>query len=190
MPSSVSNKTVSREIGAPATWNVGSFFGDRDFYKGDWVMRAGAAKGGLLGNDAAEAMYPYTRTDEAGETLDGSKHNYTITFPKDQLPPVKAFWSVTMYDGKSQLLIKNPIDRYLLNSPMVPQMKTNADGSLTLYIQKDSPGKDKEPNWLPAPKGPFNLTMRLYAPKSDALIGKWNPPPVTKTETFMGITGQ
>ena len=114
-------------------------------------MRAAAAKGGLYGNDAAEAMYPYTRTDATGETLDGSKHNYTITFPAGQLPPVNAFWSVTMYDGKSQLLIKNPINRYLINSPMLPDMKKNADGSLTLYIQKDSPGADKESNWLPAP---------------------------------------
>ena len=78
--------------------------------------------------------------------------NYTITFPAGQLPPVNAFWSVTMYDGKSQLLIKNPINRYLINSPMLPGMKKNADGSLTLYIQKDSPGKAKETNWLPAPE--------------------------------------
>ena len=92
-----------------------------------------------------------TRADAAGETLDGSKHNYTLTFPAGQLPPVNAFWSVTMYDGKSQLLIKNPINRYLINSPMLPAMKKNADGSLTLYIQKDSPGKEKEANWLPAP---------------------------------------
>jgi hypothetical protein len=90
-------------------WNVGSFFGDEAFYNGDWVMRAGAAKGGLLGNDAVEAMYPYTRTDATGEPLDGSKHRYTITFPPGQLPPVNAFWSVTMYDGKSQFLVKNPI---------------------------------------------------------------------------------
>ena len=100
-------------------WNVGAFFGDEAFYNGDWVMRAGAAKGGLYGNDAVEAMYPYTRTDATGETLDGSKHKYTITFAPGQLPPVNAFWSVTMYDGKSQLLIKNPINRYLINSPML-----------------------------------------------------------------------
>jgi len=86
-----------------------------------------------------------------GEPLDGSKHNYTLTFPAGQTPPVNAFWSVTMYDGKSQFLIKNPINRYLINSPMMPNMKKNADGSLTLYIQKDSPGNDKESNWLPAP---------------------------------------
>ena len=100
-------------------WNVGAFFGDRAFYKGDWLMRAAAAKGGLYGNNAEEAMYPYTRTDGTGETLDGSKHNYTITFPAGQFPPVNAFWSVTMYDGKSQFLIKNPINRYLINSPML-----------------------------------------------------------------------
>ncbi|MEZ0300348.1 MAG: DUF1254 domain-containing protein [Candidatus Methylacidiphilales bacterium] len=167
-------------------WKVGSFFGDRAFYNADWVMRAGASKGGLYGNDSVEAMYPYTRTDGTGEALDGSKHNYTLTFAKDQLPPVNAFWSVTMYDGKSQLLIKNPINRYLINSPMLPSMKTNADGSLTLYIQKDSPGKDKEANWLPAPKDTIYLVMRLYWPKTEnssilpAGNGTWKPPGIVK----------
>src|SRR5438094_10503287 len=100
--------------------------------------------------------------------LDGIKHDYTITFPAGQLPPVNAFWSVTMYDGKTQLLIKNPIDRYLINTPMLPGMKKNPDGSLTLYIQKDSPGPEKEFNWLPAPNGPIYLVMRLYWPKEEA----------------------
>jgi len=165
-------------------WNIGSFFGDRAFYKGDWLMRAGAAKGGIYGNDAVEAMYPFTRTDAAGEVLDGSKHNYTLTFPSGQLPPVNAFWSVTMYDDKSQLLIKNPINRYLINSPMLPGMKKNADGSLTLYIQKDSPGKAKEANWLPAPNETIYLVMRLYWPKDrppsilPAGEGTWKPPGV------------
>src|SRR4029450_11987752 len=81
--------------------------------------------------------------------------------------PVKAFWSVTMYDGKSQLLIENPINRCLINSPMLPELKKNDDGSLTLYIQKDSPGAEKEANWLPAPAGPIYLVMRLYWPKPD-----------------------
>ena len=167
-------------------WYVGSFFGDRAFYRGNWLMRAAAAKGGIYGNDAAEATYPYTRTDATGEILDGSKHNYTITFPAGQLPPVNAFWSVTMYDGKSQLLIKNPIDRYLINSPMLPAMKKNADGSLTLYIQKDSPGKAKESNWLPAPNGTIYLVMRLYWPKTTppsilpAGEGTWQPPGVER----------
>ena len=101
-------------------WRVGSAFGDRDFYHGDWLLRAAAAKAGIYGNDAVEAMYPMTRKDSSGETLDGSKHNYTLTFAKDQFPPVNAFWSVTMYDGKTQLLIETPISRYLINSPMLP----------------------------------------------------------------------
>ncbi|MGH7875774.1 MAG: DUF1254 domain-containing protein [Candidatus Binatia bacterium] len=169
-------------------WNIGSFFGDRAFYKGDWLMRAAAAKGGIYGNDAAEATYPFTRTDAKGETLDGSKHDYTITFPAGQLPPVNSFWSVTMYDGKSQLLIKNPINRYLINSPMLRGMKKNADGSLTLHIQKDSPGKARESNWLPAPDGPIYLVMRLYWPKTEAPSilpagrGTWQPPGIVQVQ--------
>ncbi len=169
-------------------WNIGSFFGDQKFYNGDWLMRAAAAKGGIYGNDAAEATYPLTRVDEKGETLDGSKHSYTLTFPADGFPPVNAFWSVTMYDGKTQFLIKNPIDRYLINSPMVPNMKKNDDGSLTIYIQKDSPGDDKESNWLPAPDGPIYLAMRLYWPKTEepSILppgeGTWKPPFLVKVE--------
>jgi hypothetical protein len=112
--------------------------------------------------------------------------NYTITFPAGQLPPVNSFWSLTMYDGKSQLLIKNPINRYLLNSPMLPGMKKNADGSLTLYIQKDSPGADKEANWLPAPNDTIYLVMRLYWPKPEAPSvlppgdGAWKPLGIVK----------
>ena len=165
-------------------WNIGSFFGDRAFYSGNWLLRASAASYGIYGNDAVEAMYPYTRTDATDETLDGSKHNYTITFPAGQLPPVNSFWSVTMYDGKSQLLIKNPINRYLLNSPMMSQMKKNPDGSLTLYIQKDSPGKAKESNWLPAPNDTIYLVMRLYWPKETppSILppgeGTWEPPAI------------
>jgi hypothetical protein len=169
-------------------WKIGSLFGDSAFYNGDWLKRAAAAAGGIYGNDAAEAMYPMTRTDAEGEPLDGSKHNYTLTFPAGELPPVNAFWSVTMYDGKTQLLIKNPIDRYLVNSPMLPEMKKNADGSLTLYIQKESPGKDKESNWLPAPDDLIYLVMRLYWPKTEAPSilpagsGSWSPPGIVKVK--------
>lgn len=169
-------------------WYVGSPFGDRAFYKGDWLMRAGAAKHGIYGNDAMEAVYPNGRMDQNGEPLDARKHNYTITFPAGQLPPVNAFWSVTMYDGKSQLLIKNPINRYLINSPMLPAMNINADGSLTLYIQTDSPGKAKEANWLPAPNGTFYLVMRLYWPKDapPSILppgqGTWKPPAIVASE--------
>src|SRR5437764_15177601 len=118
-------------------WKVGSLFGDSAFYNGDWLKRAAAAKAGIYGNDAAEAMYPMTKTLANGEPLDGSNHNYTLTFAAGQFPPVNAFWSVTMYDGKSQLLIKKPINRYLINSPMLPNVKKNKNGSLPLYIQKD-----------------------------------------------------
>ena len=168
-------------------WKVGSLFGDASFYQGNWLMRAAAAQGGIYGNNADEAMYPMTRSDSTGETLDTSKHNYTLTFPAGQFPPVNAFWSVTMYDGKTQLLIENPINRYLINSPMLPGMKTNEDGSLTLYIQKDNPGPDKEANWLPAPNGPVYLVMRLYWPKTEAPSilppgkGTWNPPGLVKS---------
>jgi len=169
-------------------WKVASLFGDSAFYNGDWLKRAAAAQAGIYGNDAAEAMYPMTKTLANGEALDASKHNYTLTFAKDQFPPVNAFWSVTMYDGKSQLLIKNPINRYLINSPMLPNMKKNDDGSLTLYIQKDSPGADKESDWLPAPNDTIYLVMRLYWPKTEAPSilpageGSWKPPGIVKVK--------
>jgi hypothetical protein len=165
-------------------WQVGSFFGDSAFYHGDWLKRAAAVKGGIYGNTGIEAMYPLTRVTAEHETIDTAKHNYTLTFPKGQLPPVNAFWSLTMYDGKSQLLIENPINRYLINAPMLPGMKTNPDGSLTIYIQKDSPGKEKQANWLPAPDDTVYLVMRLYYPKETppsilpAGRGTWEPPGV------------
>ena len=165
-------------------WQLGSLPGDRAHYNGDWVMRAATAKAGIYGNDAAEAVYPLGRVDVNGNTIDTSKHNYTLTFAAGQMPPVNAFWSVTMYDGKSQLMVENPINRYLVNTAMVSDMKKNADGSVTIYIQKDSPGKDKEANWLPAPNDTAYLVMRLYWPKpaTEAVsilpVGKgtWKPP--------------
>jgi hypothetical protein len=167
-------------------WKVGSWFGDRAFFNGHWLLRAAGAKGGIYGNDAVEATYPLTRSDGDGQPLDGSKANYTLTFAKGEYPPVNAFWSVTMYDGKTQLLIENPINRYLINSPMLPELKKNEDGSLTLYIQKDSPGADKESNWLPAPDGPIYLAMRLYWPKTEPPSvlppgeGTWQPPAIQR----------
>jgi hypothetical protein len=179
---------VSKFVAGGATdvngWQVGSMWGDSNFYDGDWLKRAGGAKAGIYGNDAAEAMYLLSRTDAKGQTLDGSKHDYTLTFPAGSLPPVNAFWSVTMYYGDSQLLVENPINRYLVNSSMVPNMKKNADGSLTIYIQHESPGKDKESNWLPAPDGSIYLALRMYWPRaageeSSVLPpgkGTWGPP--------------
>jgi hypothetical protein len=169
-------------------WRIGSAQGNREYFHGDWLLRAAGAKAGIYGNDPEEAMYPMTRNDAKGQPLDGSKNNYKITFPSGQYPPVNAFWSITMYDGKTQLLIKNAINRYLINSPMLPQLKKNTDGSLTIYIQKDSPDKDKESNWLPAPNGPIYLVMRLYWPKTDkpSILppgeGTWQPPAVTRVQ--------
>jgi len=168
-------------------WRVGSAFGDRAFYNGNYLLRAAAAMAGIYGNDAAEAMYPLANVNAKGEPLDGSKHRYTLTFDKADLPPVNAFWSVTMYDGKTQLLIDNPINRYLINSPMLSRLKKNKDGGVTLYIQKDSPGKALEANWLPAPDGPIYMVMRLYWPKVEAPsilppgAGTWSPPAVLAT---------
>lgn len=158
--------------------------GDRAFFNGNWLLRAAGALAGIYGNSAEEAVYPLAKNDSAGQTLDGSKHNYTITFAADQYPPVNAFWSVTMYDGKTQLLIQNPISRYLINSPMLPTMKKNKDGSLTIYIQKDAPSADKKSNWLPAPDGPIYMVMRLYWPKETppSILppgdGTWKPPAI------------
>ena len=165
-------------------WLVGSILGDRAFFNGNWVMRAAGAMAGIYGNSAAEAVYPLAKNDATGQPLDGSKHNYKLTFAPGQFPPVNAFWSVTMYDGKTQLLIENPINRYLINSPMMPEMKKNQDGSLTIYIQKDAPAADKMSNWLPAPNGPIYLAMRLYWPKETAPSilpagsGTWQPPAI------------
>jgi hypothetical protein len=169
-------------------WGIASYFGDRKFYDGDWLKRAAGAQAGIYGNDSIEAAYPITRTDVTGEMLNTSKHNYTLTFPAGEFPPVNAFWSITMYDGKTQFLIKNPINRYLINSPMMSEMKKNEDGSLTIYIQKDTPGADKESNWLPAPDGPAYIAMRLYWPKTEAPsilpIGKgaWKPAGIVKVK--------
>ncbi len=169
-------------------WLIGSILGDRAFFNGDWLLRAAGALAGIYGNSAEEAVYPLAKHDSNGEPLDGSKHKYTLTFAAGQLPPVNAFWSVTMYDGTTQLLIENPISRYLINSPMLANMKKNKDGSLTLYIRKDSPGKARESNWLPAPNGPIYMVMRLYWPKQEPPSvlppgdGTWMPPVIVKSK--------
>ncbi len=158
-------------------------FGTREFLKESakknydmndlYMLRTAAAHTGLYGNSGAEAIYPTYFVDNEGQKLDASGNSYKIVFEADQLPPVSAFWSLTMYNGKTQLLVENPLDRYLLNSPMMDQFIIGDDGSLTLYIQKDSPGKTLEANWLPAPKGPFYMVLRLYGPEEAALMGEW-----------------
>jgi hypothetical protein len=157
----------------------GDMFGTREYLKNDYLYRMAAAVLGIYGNSKQEAMYPVYGIDGMGQKLDGA-NRYTVRFPSGQLPPVNAFWSLTMYELPASLLVANPIDRYLLNSPMLPQFVKDADGGLTFYVQNESPGKDKEPNWLPAPKGPFVLAMRLYWPKPEALDGTWKQPPLQR----------
>jgi hypothetical protein len=160
----------------------GDILGARDYLKNNYLYRMVAAILGIYGNSKAEAMYPLYTVDAAGEKLDAAKNRYTLRFAPGQLPPANAFWSVTMYDLPSSLLVANPLNRYLLNAPMLPQFKRDADGGLTLIIQNESPGKDTEANWLPAPKGPFWIAMRLYWPKDEAMEGKWTAPPLTRAQ--------
>ena len=147
-------------------------------YGNYYLKRAIVAQFGLGANLPEDAVYPLNLGDESGKPLDGA-NRYILRFEKGAPPPVDAFWSITLYDPQG-FPVANPLNRFAVSSWM--PFKYEADGSLTLYFQNDSPGADREANWLPAPKGPFNLTMRLYAPRSGALTGKWNPPPVTRVE--------
>jgi hypothetical protein len=147
-------------------------FGQDNLY----LLRSAAAERGLYGNSAAEAVYPTYFALPDGTPLDGSTNSYTLTFEGGDLPPVEAFWSLTMYDGATQLFVRNPLERYLLNSTMLDDFVLDDNGSLVLYLGKDSPGAELEPNWLPAPDGPFYMTMRLYGPKPEVLDGSWTPP--------------
>ena len=159
----------------------GDVFGTREYLKNNYLYRMAAAVLGIYGNSKQEAMYPFYAEDEAKQKLTGATR-YTVRFAPGQLPPVHAFWSLTMYELPQSLLVANPINRYLINSPMLPQLKRDADGGLTLLIQNESPGKDKEANWLPAPKGPFVMAMRLYWPKEEAVEGKWTAPPAQQVK--------
>ena len=145
-------------------------------YGNYYLKRAIVAQVGLGANLPEDAIYPVNVADSTGRPLDGA-NRYTIHFDKGETPPANAFWSITLYDTEG-FQVANPLNRFNLSSWM--PLKRNADGSLDLYFQTYDPGSEKSSNWLPAPKGPFNLTMRLYAPRSDALTGKWNPPPVVR----------
>jgi hypothetical protein len=145
-------------------------------YGNYYLKRAIVAQLGLGANLPEDAIYPLNLADADGKPLDGA-NKYTIHFEKGATPPVGAFWSLTLYDSDG-FQVGNALNRFAVSSWM--PFVYNADGSLDIYFQADSPGKDKEANWLPAPKAPFNLTMRLYSPEADALTGKWNPPPIKK----------
>ncbi len=155
-------------------------------YGNYYLKRAIITQVGLGANQPQDAIYPLNLADSEGKVLDGV-NDYVLHFEKSELPPAGGFWSVTLYDREGYQ-VPNSLDRFAVSSWM--PFEYNTDGSLDLYFQNESPGKDKEANWLPAPKGPFNLTMRLYAPKSQALTGKWNPPAVMKSDSLPRITGQ
>jgi hypothetical protein len=158
----------------------GQLFGTREYLEANYLYRMAAAKLGIYGNSKAEAMYPIFGTDAEGQPLDGA-NRYALRFAPGGLPPVNAFWSLTMYGMPQSLLVANPLDRYLINSPMLPQLAKDPDGGLTLIIQSDSPSLARESNWLPAPNGPFMMAMRLYWPKDETLTGEWIAPPVQRT---------
>jgi hypothetical protein len=140
-------------------------------YGNYYLKRAIVSQLGLGANLPEDAIYPLNLGDESGKPLDGA-NKYTITFEKGAAPPVNAFWSITLYDADG-FQVGNALNRFAVSSWMP-------------FFQNESPGKEKEANWLPAPKGAFNLTMRLYAPKTEALTGRWNPPPVMRTQTTVG----
>lgn len=160
----------------------GDTFGSREHLKNNYLYRMLAAVIGIYGNSRQEAMYPLYMADSGGRPLDGSNARYVLHFAPGEFPPANAFWSLTLYELPQSLLSANPLNRYLLNSPMLPQFKRDADGGLTLLIQHEPPGKEWEANWLPAPKGPFFMAMRLYWPKEEALTGKWKQPPLNRAE--------
>jgi hypothetical protein len=157
------------------------FFRSRKDLNKDYYNRALGVMVGIFGNVKKVSVYFATAKDDKGELLDGSKHNYAITFTADQIPPAKNFWSFTMYKLPQRWLVDNPINRYSIGSA-TPGLKKAADGSITLYFQAKSPGKDKESNWLPAPEGPFWPILRTYGPSKAILDKTWKLPPVKRVQ--------
>jgi hypothetical protein len=166
---------VMKKINADLV-SSGEMFGTRDFLKDNYLYRYTGAKLGLYGNSKQDALYFAYFVDANHQPLDASKSNYEVHFSKDGLPPTKAFWSLTMYDGKTQLLVANPLKRYLLNSTTLKSYKYGPDGSLTLYISHANPEPAKQSNWLPAPDGPFYSVLRVYLPGDAVVNGSWNKP--------------
>lgn len=154
----------------------GDIFGTRERLGDNYLFRMLGAVWAIYGNSKEEAIYPNYAVDAGGAPLDGSKARYTLRLSPDRMPPVSAFWSLTMYEMPASYLYPNPLDRYLLNSPMLPQFVRDEDGGLTFHVQHESPGAGREANWLPAPAGPFKLVMRLYGPGPAAFDGTWHPP--------------
>jgi len=157
--------------------NGWSFNLDTGNYGSDYLLRAAVAKTALGANAPEEALYPLTFVDNSGNNLTGSE-KYVIHFDKDKIPPVEAFWSITMYNSKYGF-VDNPINRYAIGD-RTPGFKFNSDGSFDIYVQKDNPGKEKESNWLPATPDNFSLLLRLYIPKEIVLKGEYQYPQVQR----------
>jgi hypothetical protein len=145
---------------------------------GDWPVRAAAAWRASTETRRWKHSTHCSSGTATAKSRTAPTNRYTLTFPPGQFPPVNAFWSVSICDGKTQLLVRNPINRYLINLPMLPQFKKNLDGSIELYYSDGLAVLDKESNWLPAPDGPIYVAIRLYWPKQMALNGSWKPPVV------------
>ncbi|WP_213307250.1 DUF1254 domain-containing protein [Paraburkholderia sacchari] len=158
--------------------SAGDILGSRQSLKNNYLYRMAGTVIGIYGQDKEEAIYTGYILGGDGKPLNGGAHDYVLRFAKGQFPPVNAFWSVTLYKMPESLLFANPLNRYLINSPMLPSLKKDADGGVSIYIQAASPGKEKESNWLPAPQGPFTLAVRLYSPKPQAYNGTWKLPPL------------
>jgi hypothetical protein len=168
------NAAITADLATLGSTSV--LFGSREFLRGRYFDRAVGAKYGIYGNAMEEAMYVPYSTDASGQPVDGSRSGYTLHFAAGELPPVSAFWSVTVYDARTQLLVANPTNRYLINSPMLPELTKDADGGLTLDLQHEQPAADREANWLPLPDGPFYAFLRMYWPQEAALSGEWQAP--------------
>jgi hypothetical protein len=170
-------QAAGRKWGKPVNgWNVPPM--NVGAFGTDYGFRAVVAFIGLGANLPADAVYPFAFVDGDDKPLNGA-NRYVVHFDKGQTPPANAFWSLTMYDAQG-FPVENPINRYTISSWM--PLKSNADGSLDMYIQKDSPGADTKSNWLPAPASEFTITMRVYWPKPAMLDGTWKPPPVKKVD--------
>lgn len=164
-------------IGMPLPGNWGSFDNCAQFGI-DYFMRTAIAKADILGNKPNETKYYFLDDDAAGKRLNGA-NCYTVTFPKDPVP-VKGFWSLSAYD-EFHFFVPNELNRFSVGTKST-NLKANEDGTLTVYIQAENPGEDKESNWLPAPKGDFSLYIRAYWPKPEVLDGTWTPPAVKVAE--------
>lgn len=177
-PKMALERIMGHEHDAGKVVNGWSFVLKTGHFGTDYLQRAFVAATGLGANLAQDAIYPVTRIDSSGKPLNGA-HQYVIHFPKGQMPPANGFWSLTLYDDKL-FFVPNKLNRYALSQRNL--FKENRDGSIDLYVQHQSPGHDKESNWLPAPEGNFVLMLRCYWPREALLNGSWNPPAVQKVK--------